>query len=60
MWICQNEELSVSLETEHFVGLWYCTQQRLAETRVRMYAATKARLSWLKASVSIACLVKCS
>lgn len=53
MCICQKVELAVSLETEHFVGLWYCTQQRLAETCVRMYAATKAKLSWLKVSESI-------
>lgn len=58
MCICQKVELTVSLETEHFVGLWYCTQQRWAELCVCMYTATKARPSWLKVSVSITPLVK--
>lgn len=60
MYVCQKVELTVSVETEHFVVLWYCTQQRLAEICVCMYAATKARLSWLKVSASIRRLVKYS
>lgn len=58
MCICQKVELTVSLETEHFVGLWHCTQQRWAELCVCMYTATKAGPSWLKVSVSITPLVK--